>query len=174
MHNTPGVTLLLDSVRVPLSRAPCQHGGKCALTLTHCGGCGTQKNKYRSLKVRTASTLVLIGSFFAFIWAGHVPLMLMIFGIQARGPPVVRTTWEALSKCNGGGEGGKFGHAYGGPEWLSKRGAAVCGGLLTAGSGWERRRSKKLAPCMQHWQKGSPVTRSARHVTLKRQTRWPR
>jgi len=44
LHNTPGVTLLLDSVRVPLSRAPCQHGGKCALTLTHCGGCGTQKN----------------------------------------------------------------------------------------------------------------------------------
>ncbi len=41
-----------------------------------------QKNKYRLLKVRTASTLVLIGSFFAFIWAGHVPLMLMIFGIQ--------------------------------------------------------------------------------------------
>ncbi|KAK9839682.1 hypothetical protein WJX81_005827 [Elliptochloris bilobata] len=40
------------------------------------------KNKYRSLKVRTASTLVLVGSFFAFVSAGHVPLMLMIFGIQ--------------------------------------------------------------------------------------------
>lgn len=32
--------------------------------------------------MRTVSTLVLIGSFIGFIWAGHVPLMFMIFGIQ--------------------------------------------------------------------------------------------
>ena len=57
-----------------------------------------QKNKYRSLKVRTASTLVLIGSFFAFIWAGHVPLMLMIFGIQARARlQAVACLWDVRS-----------------------------------------------------------------------------
>lgn len=41
--------------------------------------------KYRSFWVRTASTLVLIGSFVAIIRAGHVPLMFMILGIQVRG-----------------------------------------------------------------------------------------
>eukprot|EP00887_Chlorella_sp_A99_P003405 scaffold7.g3405.t1 len=43
-----------------------------------------QKDRYRSFRVRFASSIVLIGSFLAIIYAGHVPLMFMILGIQAR------------------------------------------------------------------------------------------
>ena len=39
--------------------------------------------RYRSFRVRTISTFVLIASFFTIIWAGHVPLMFMVLGIQA-------------------------------------------------------------------------------------------
>lgn len=41
-----------------------------------------QKDRYRSFRVRFASSIVLIGSFLAIIYAGHVPLMFMILGIQ--------------------------------------------------------------------------------------------
>ncbi|KAK9823657.1 hypothetical protein WJX72_004460 [[Myrmecia] bisecta] len=41
-----------------------------------------QKNKYKSLRIRTASTLVLVGAFLGITYLGHVTLMLMIFGIQ--------------------------------------------------------------------------------------------
>ena len=41
-----------------------------------------QVSKIRSFRIRTVSTFVLIGSFLGFIWAGHVPLMFMIFCIQ--------------------------------------------------------------------------------------------
>ena len=41
-----------------------------------------QPDRYRSFRVRTASTVVLIASFVAINWAGHVPLMFMVLGIQ--------------------------------------------------------------------------------------------
>ena len=44
--------------------------------------CLLQSKRWKTFRVRTVSTLVLIGSFIGFIWAGHVPLMFMIFGIQ--------------------------------------------------------------------------------------------
>ena len=52
-------------------------------------------SRYRSFRVRTVSTFVLIGSFLGIIWAGHVPLMFMILGIQTM-----------MVKVGGGGEGG--------------------------------------------------------------------
>ncbi|KAL4435606.1 hypothetical protein ABPG77_002569 [Micractinium sp. CCAP 211/92] len=39
--------------------------------------------RYRSFRIRFVSSIVLIASFLAIIWAGHVPLMFMILGIQA-------------------------------------------------------------------------------------------
>ncbi len=39
-------------------------------------------NKFRSFRVRLYSTLVLVASFSAIIYAGHVPLMALIFSIQ--------------------------------------------------------------------------------------------
>ncbi|KAK9813894.1 hypothetical protein WJX73_003570 [Symbiochloris irregularis] len=41
-----------------------------------------QQNRFRSLKTRAISTVVLVGTFVGVIYLGHVPLMLMIFGIQ--------------------------------------------------------------------------------------------
>lgn len=41
------------------------------------------ESRYRSFRLRTISSLVLIASFFTIIWAGHVPLMFMVLGIQA-------------------------------------------------------------------------------------------
>lgn len=40
--------------------------------------------RYRSFRIRFVSSIVLIASFLAIIWAGHVPLMFMILGIQVR------------------------------------------------------------------------------------------
>ena len=156
-------------MRAPLPRAACQHGGNCAPALTRCGGCGAQKNKYRSLKVRTASTLVLIGSFFAFIWAGHVPLMLMIFGIQARGPPSVRTTPV----------GGRVPPLGGAGIGVTEAVMVGCWATLMVSRVFKSRRyslqwsvnskqwlgsweSRKLAPCLQHWQKMGVQRRGAR------------
>lgn len=42
----------------------------------------TTVGRFRSFRIRLYSTVVLIGSFAAIIYAGHVPLMAMIFGIQ--------------------------------------------------------------------------------------------
>jgi hypothetical protein len=41
-----------------------------------------QKDKYKSLKVRAVSTVIIIASFSVIIYLGHVPLMLMILAIQ--------------------------------------------------------------------------------------------
>ena len=41
-----------------------------------------QKSRFKSFRIRLYSTLVLIGSFIGIIYAGHVPLMAMIFAIQ--------------------------------------------------------------------------------------------
>ena len=41
-----------------------------------------QKSKYKSLKVRAVSTVVIIASFIIVIYLGHVPLMMMILAIQ--------------------------------------------------------------------------------------------
>lgn len=46
-----------------------------------------QAAKYRSLKIRTASTIMLIGGFLVIVWAGHVPLMFFILMLQARRRP---------------------------------------------------------------------------------------
>ncbi|PSC67428.1 phosphatidate cytidylyltransferase [Micractinium conductrix] len=40
------------------------------------------ESRYRSFRVRFVSSIVLIASFLAIIWAGHVPLMFMVLGIQ--------------------------------------------------------------------------------------------
>ncbi|KAK9821626.1 hypothetical protein WJX74_001084 [Apatococcus lobatus] len=40
------------------------------------------RKKLRSFRIRAVSTFVLIGSFILIIYLGHVPLMMMIFGIQ--------------------------------------------------------------------------------------------
>jgi hypothetical protein len=40
------------------------------------------ETRYRSFRVRFISSIVLIASFLAIIWAGHVPLMFMVLGIQ--------------------------------------------------------------------------------------------
>ncbi|GAB4815610.1 hypothetical protein N2152v2_008066 [Parachlorella kessleri] len=40
------------------------------------------RERYRSFRVRTISSLLLVGSFFTIIYWGHVPLMFMILGIQ--------------------------------------------------------------------------------------------
>lgn len=42
------------------------------------------EDRFRSFKVRTLSTIVLIATFIGIIATGHVPLMLMILGIQVR------------------------------------------------------------------------------------------
>lgn len=39
-------------------------------------------SKYRSFRTRFISSIVLIASFLTIIWAGHVPLMFMVLGIQ--------------------------------------------------------------------------------------------
>ena len=46
------------------------------------GYCALQKSKYRSLKVRAGSTIVIIASFIIVIYLGHIPLMMMILAIQ--------------------------------------------------------------------------------------------
>ena len=51
-----------------------------------------QRERYRSFRIRFISSVVLIGSFVAIIYAGHVPLMFMILGIQ------VGADWE-FSGC---------------------------------------------------------------------------
>ena len=43
---------------------------------------GLQRSKYKSLKVRAGSTVVIIASFIIVIYLGHVPLMVMILAIQ--------------------------------------------------------------------------------------------
>lgn len=40
------------------------------------------ETRYRSFRVRFVSSIVLIVSFLTLIWAGHVPLMFMVLGIQ--------------------------------------------------------------------------------------------
>ncbi|EFJ51978.1 hypothetical protein VOLCADRAFT_56233, partial [Volvox carteri f. nagariensis] len=42
-----------------------------------------QKAKLRSFRVRTVSTVALIGTFIGIIWSGHVPLMFFILLLQA-------------------------------------------------------------------------------------------
>ena len=43
-------------------------------------------SKLKKFRIRAVSTVVLVGSFVGCVYAGHVPLMVMIFGIQARPP----------------------------------------------------------------------------------------
>lgn len=40
-------------------------------------------SKLKKFRIRAVSTVVLVGSFVGCVYAGHVPLMVMIFGIQA-------------------------------------------------------------------------------------------
>lgn len=70
------------------ARSPCFELGvvRCSLfslrVTNHSAPLYLQTSKIRSFRIRTVSTFVLIGSFLGFVWAGHVPLMLMIFLIQ--------------------------------------------------------------------------------------------
>lgn len=41
-----------------------------------------QSKKYKSLRIRTYSTIILIGGFIGFVCAGHVPLMFVVVGLQ--------------------------------------------------------------------------------------------
>ena len=50
-------------------------------------GWAVQAVRYRKMWVRTKSTLGMVGSFIFVIYMGHVPLMFMIFAIQARALP---------------------------------------------------------------------------------------
>lgn len=59
---------------------------KC-LTLLPCSALQPRQSKLQSLKTRAISTVVLIGSFVAINYLGHVPLMAMIFGIQVCAAP---------------------------------------------------------------------------------------
>ena len=43
-----------------------------------------QAEKFQKFRVRTYSTVTMIGGFILIIWMGHVPLMALIFTIQAR------------------------------------------------------------------------------------------
>lgn len=43
----------------------------------------SQKSRLRSFRVRTISSVLLIGGFIGIIWAGHVPLMFFILLLQA-------------------------------------------------------------------------------------------
>ncbi len=52
-----------------------------------CPGWALQAVRYRKMWVRTKSTLGMVGSFILVIYMGHVPLMFMIFAIQARPLP---------------------------------------------------------------------------------------
>ena len=47
----------------------------------------TQAQRYRKFRVRTYSTVTMIGGFILLIYMGHVPLMLLIFFIQVPPPP---------------------------------------------------------------------------------------
>lgn len=47
----------------------------------------TQAQRYRKFRVRTYSTVTMIGGFILIIYMGHVPLMLLIFFIQVTPPP---------------------------------------------------------------------------------------
>ncbi|KAL6760280.1 phosphatidate cytidylyltransferase [Haematococcus lacustris] len=42
----------------------------------------TQSKKYKSLRIRTISTVALIGGYLVVVWAGHVPLMFLLFAMQ--------------------------------------------------------------------------------------------
>ena len=41
-----------------------------------------QTDRYRSFRIRTASTVAMIAAFIGVIYLGHVPLMALIFWIQ--------------------------------------------------------------------------------------------
>ena len=41
-----------------------------------------QAKRFKSFRTRTASTVVLICGFFFLVWAGHVPLMLLVLALQ--------------------------------------------------------------------------------------------
>lgn len=41
-----------------------------------------QAKRFKSFRTRTASTVVLIGGFLFLVWAGHVPLMLLVLALQ--------------------------------------------------------------------------------------------
>jgi hypothetical protein len=67
-----------------------------------------QKTRYKSFAVRTLSTFVLIFSFILIIYWGHIPLVLMIFGLQvciqqSGNLPPVTCHWlkcrEVLAPC---------------------------------------------------------------------------
>ncbi|KAL6776365.1 PCT1 [Auxenochlorella protothecoides x Auxenochlorella symbiontica] len=49
---------------------------------SNAGAAAEAENRFKSFRVRTISTIVLIGTFIGIIAAGHVPLMFMILGIQ--------------------------------------------------------------------------------------------
>ena len=97
----------------------------------------------KSFAVRTGSTVVLVGSFAAIVSLGHVPLALMILGIQAL---MVREllalaararAGERAPAANGGGGGG--GGAGGGPSSTTKTTATGLGGSGFGGGiggGW--------------------------------------
>lgn len=42
----------------------------------------TQKKKYKSLKVRTTSTLAILAILLTFLYLGHVPCLFMLFSLQ--------------------------------------------------------------------------------------------
>jgi hypothetical protein len=53
-----------------------------------------QAEKFHKFRIRTYSTVAMIGGFILIIWMGHVPLMALIFTIQAR---MLLTLYQALS-----------------------------------------------------------------------------
>ena len=57
-----------------------------------------KQSKLKALRIRAISTVVLIGSFVAVIYLGHVPLMAMIFGIQVRMKLAVKYQFSCLPR----------------------------------------------------------------------------
>lgn len=56
-----------------------------------------KQSKLSTLKTRAISTVVLIGSFVAINYLGHVPLMAMIFGIQVFRGSDRHSIWNAVA-----------------------------------------------------------------------------
>ena len=57
---------------------------KCLLAETIRNCCThAQAERFRKFRIRTYSTVAMIGGFIFIIWMGHVPLMALIFTIQA-------------------------------------------------------------------------------------------
>ena len=58
-----------------------------------------QAEKFHKFRVRTYSTVAMIGGFILIIWMGHVPLMALIFTIQARSFADLQSLFVAVLMC---------------------------------------------------------------------------